>query len=82
MVPLDIPSFVGANRDHYPLPLLQAMGTSGLFEPWRIEEAGAVTWFYNGPAGTYDYWPDGLDGPMRREALHLPAPLGCRRADP
>jgi hypothetical protein len=63
-VHLDIPSFRGANRDRYPLRLLQAMGTSGLFEPWRIVEAGAVTWFYDGPGGAYDYWPDGLDGPM------------------
>ncbi len=61
---LDIPSFRGANRDTYPLRLLQAMGTSGLFEPWRIVEAGAVTWFYDGPGGSYDYWPEGLDGPM------------------
>src|SRR6188472_2474740 len=31
-VHVDIPSFRGATRDAYPLPLLQAMGTSGLFE--------------------------------------------------
>ena len=43
------------------------MGTSGLFEPWRIVEAGVVTWFYDGPGGAYDYWPQGLDGPMRSE---------------
>ena len=61
---LDIASFHGANRDRYPLRLLQAMGTSGLFERWRIVEAGAVTWFYNGPGGAYDYWPDGLSGAM------------------
>ncbi len=62
---VDIPSFQGANRDTYALRLLQAMGSSGLFEPWRIVEAGAITWFYDGPGGAYDYWPDGLDGPMR-----------------
>jgi hypothetical protein len=67
-VHLDIPSFRGATRQRYPLPLLQAMGTSGLFEAWRVIEAGAVTWFYEGPGGTYDYWPDGLDGPMRQES--------------
>jgi hypothetical protein len=61
---VDIPSFHGANRDHYPLRLLQAMGTSGLFERWRIVEAGAVTWFYDGPGGAYDYWPEGLPGAM------------------
>jgi hypothetical protein len=64
-VHLDIPSFRGANRDRYPLPLLQAMGTSRLFEEWRVVEAGAVSWFYDGEGGTYDYWPEGLDGPMR-----------------
>jgi hypothetical protein len=34
------PSFRGAGRDRCPLPLLQAMGTSGLFESWRIIEVG------------------------------------------
>jgi hypothetical protein len=63
-VHVDIPSFHGANRDRYSLRLLQAMGTSGLFEQWRIVEAGAVTWFYNGPGGAYDYWPEGLTGAM------------------
>ncbi len=63
-VHVDIPSFQGANRDTYALRLLQAMGSSGLFEAWRIVEAGAITWFYDGPGGAYDYWPDGLDGPM------------------
>ncbi len=65
-VHVDIPSFHGATRDSYPLALLQAMGASGLFEPWRILEAGAVTWFYDGPGGAYEYWPDGLDAPMCR----------------
>jgi hypothetical protein len=43
------------------------MGSSGLFEPWRIVEAGAVVWFYDGPGGAYDYWPQGLSGPMQSE---------------
>ena len=58
----DIPAFRGAGRDRYPLTLLQAMGASGLFESWRIVEVGAVSWFYAGDGGAYDYWPDGLDG--------------------
>ena len=66
-VHVDIPSFRGANRDHYPLRLLQAMGTSGLFERWRVVEAGAICWFYEGPGGAYEYWPDGLDGQMCSE---------------
>lgn len=64
---VDIPSFRGATRDRYPIQLLQAMGSSGLFEPWRILEAGAVVWFYEGRGGAFDYWPLGLDGPMLSE---------------
>jgi hypothetical protein len=64
---VDVPSFLGADRDRYPMQLLQAMGASGLFEEWRIAEAGAVIWSYQGRGGAYDYWPDGLDGPMRSE---------------
>ena len=64
-VHVDIPSFRGATRDRYPIQLLQAMGSSGLFEPWRVIEAGAVVWFYEGPVGEYEYWPDGLSGPKR-----------------
>jgi hypothetical protein len=66
-VHVDVPAFLGADRDHYPMQLLQAMGASGLFEDWRIAEAGAVWWSYKGLGGTYDYWPDGLDGAMRSE---------------
>ncbi len=66
-VHVDIPAFRGATRDGYPLPLLQAMGASGLFEPWRVVEAGAVSWFYDGPGGAYDYWPEGLEAPMCSE---------------
>jgi hypothetical protein len=64
---VDVPSFRGADRDRYPMQLLQAMAASGLFEDWRVAEAGAVWWSYQGPGGSYDYWPDGLDGPMRSE---------------
>jgi hypothetical protein len=66
-VHVDIPSFRGADRDRYPIRLLQAMGSSGLFEPWRVVEVGAVFWSYDGPGGAYDYWPEGLDGPMHSE---------------
>ena len=64
---VDVPSFRGADRDRYPMQLLQAMAASGLFEDWRVAEAGAVWWSYQGRGGAYDYWPDGLDGPMRSE---------------
>ncbi len=61
---VDIPAFQGADRDSYPIQLLQAMGASGLFEQWRVIEAGAVFWSYDGTGGTYDYWPSGLHGSM------------------
>jgi hypothetical protein len=61
---VDIPTFRGATRDQYPLAFLVAMGRSGLFESWRVIQAGALTWFYDGPGGNFEYWPEGLDGPM------------------
>jgi hypothetical protein len=64
---VDIPSFYGATRDNYPLPFLKAMGDSELFEAWRVVRVGALSWFYEGPGGNFDYWPEGLDGPMRSE---------------
>ena len=69
---VDIPSFRGATREHYPLRFLAAMGESRLFEHWRVVEAGAISWFYDGPGGSFDYWPDGLDGAMSCET----APFG------
>jgi hypothetical protein len=64
---VDIPTFRGATRDQYPLPFLVAMGNSGLFENWRVVQAGALTWFYDGPGGNFEYWPEGLSGPMSAE---------------
>lgn len=64
---VDIPTFRGATRDQYPLHFLAAMGRSELFESWRVIQAGAVTWFYDGPGGNFEYWPEGLDGPMFSE---------------
>jgi len=43
------------------------MGRSELFEHWHIIQAGAVSWFYNGPGGNFEYWPEGRGGPMLRE---------------
>lgn len=48
------------------------MGNSGLFEAWRLIQAGAVSWFCEGPGGNFDYWPEGPDGPMLSEQ----APFG------
>ena len=64
---LDNPSFYGATRIDYPLPFLRVMGFSGLFEAWRVVQASAISWFYEGAGGSFDYWPDGLDGPMLSE---------------
>jgi hypothetical protein len=69
---VDIPAFHGARRKDYPLPFLHVMGSSGLFEEWRVIQAGALAWFYEGKGGNFDYWPEGLDGPMRSER----APFG------
>jgi len=64
---IDNPSFYGATREDCPLPLLRVMGRSGLFEPWRVVRASTISWFYEGSGGSFDYWLEGLDGPMRSE---------------
>jgi hypothetical protein len=64
---IDNPSFYGATRVDYPLPFLRVMSNSGLFEPWRVVRASTLSWFYEGSGGSFDYWPEGLDGPMRSE---------------
>jgi len=64
---MDNPSFYGATREDYPLPFLRVMDRSGLFEPWRVVRASTISWFYEGSGGSFDYWPEGLDGPMRSE---------------
>lgn len=64
---IDFPAFRGATRERYPLPFLKAMGSSGLFETWRVLQAGALWWAYEGIGGNFDYWPEGLDGPMLSE---------------
>ena len=64
---VDNPSFYGATRADYPLPFLRVMGSSGLFEAWRVTRASTISWFYQGPGGNFDYWPEGIDGPMFSE---------------
>jgi hypothetical protein len=64
---VDVPAFHGATRQTYALRLLMAMGASALFERWRVNEVGAVAWFYDGPGGGFEYWPDGPSSPMRAE---------------
>jgi len=64
---IDNPSFYGATRVDYPLPFLRVMGFSGLFEAWRVVRASTLAWFFDGVGGNFDYWPEGLDGPMQSE---------------
>ncbi|NLA34137.1 MAG: hypothetical protein GX868_00425 [Actinobacteria bacterium] len=59
---LDVPAFRGITRLEYPIWFLKVMMSSGLFEPWRIKIATAVSWFYDGPGGDFHYWPQGIDG--------------------
>lgn len=56
---VDVPAFRGITRAQYPVWLLHQMKASGLFEPWRIRLATAVSWFFDGPGGAFHYWPDG-----------------------
>jgi len=64
---IDNPSFYGATRVDYPLPILRVMGISRLFDAWRMVRATTLSWFYDGAGGNFDYWPDGIDGPMWSE---------------
>ena len=67
VIHVDVPSFRGATRETLSQRLLIAMGASGLFEAWRVVEASAISWFYDGPGGAFDYWPDGPTGLMLSE---------------
>ena len=69
---VDNPSFYGATRVDYPLPFLRVMGFSGLFNEWRVVRASTISWFYEGRGGSFEYWPEGIDGPMLSER----APFG------
>jgi hypothetical protein len=60
---LDLPFFRGAHSREVPSWLLAPMGYSGLFHAWAIPVASAITWFYAGEGGAFEYWPNGLDAP-------------------
>jgi hypothetical protein len=32
-----------------------------------VIQAGAVSWFYYGPGGNFEYWPEGFEGSMFME---------------
>jgi hypothetical protein len=63
---IDTPTF--RTGEVIPLWLRLSMGASGLFDRWWIHTCGAVSWFYyDGPGGEYEYWPDGPTRPSRAE---------------
>ena len=61
----DVPVFRGFDRTRNPITFLTLMGLSGLFEDVRVKVATAVAWFYGGPDGGFEYWPEGPDRPSR-----------------
>jgi hypothetical protein len=58
----DVPAFRGFDRTRWPITFLTIMGLSGLFEDVRVKVATAVSWFYAGQDGGFEYWPDGVGG--------------------
>lgn len=64
---LDLPFFRGAMNREVPAWMLVPMGYSGLFHDWAVPVASAITWFYDGPGGDFEYWPEGLSSPSRTE---------------
>jgi hypothetical protein len=73
---IDVPAFRGIDRTEYPIWLLQQMTRSGLFADWQIDIATAVSWFYEGIGGAFDYWshgparpPERIDRPLDNRAV-------------
>jgi hypothetical protein len=63
---VDLPTYRGISP-RTPLWFPMVMGVSGLFERWAVRVAGALTWFYDGTDGEYEYWPHGIDQPSESE---------------
>lgn len=63
----DLPFFRGAQNKEVPSWMLAPMGYSGLFHNWAVPVASAITWFYDGEGGEFEYWPDGLDASSKTE---------------
>lgn len=59
----DLPYFRGCEK--FPFWMLQNMGYSNLFHDWAIPVASTLSWFYQGEAGEFEYWPNGADAPSR-----------------
>lgn len=74
---VDIPEFRGIDRTNAPGWFLQAMGSSHLFEEYRITIVTAVAWFYRGERGFLRYWPEGRHAPsVRHEQMWNTAVVG------
>ena len=71
---IDVPAFRGIDRTDFPVTFLHLMHRSGLFESHRVAIATAVSWFYEGGHGEFEYWPDGVEAPSKR----IEAPLSNR----
>lgn len=63
---LDLPFFRGVHQREVPSWILAPMGYSGLFQEWAIPVASAISWFYEGAGGDFEYWPNGLEQPSSR----------------
>jgi hypothetical protein len=59
----DVPEFRGANRKKHPQWLLVVMHHSGLFDPWRVPIATAVSWWSEQGGGEFVFWPHGPAAP-------------------
>ena len=64
---LDLPFFRGAMNREVPAWMLVPMGYAGLFHEWAVPVASAITWFYDGEGGEFEYWPQGMDQPSKTE---------------
>jgi hypothetical protein len=62
---LDLPFFRGTHQREVPSWILEPMGESGLFQAWAIPVASAISWFYDGSGGDFEYWPDGFNSPSQ-----------------
>ena len=64
---VDVPTYRGFSAK-VPIWFPMVMGVSGLFDRWAVRVAGALTWFYDGTDGQYEYWPQGIDHPSECES--------------
>lgn len=64
---LDLPFFRGMQNREVPSWMLASMGYSQLFHEWAIPVASAITWFYPGPGGDFEYWPEGVNQASKLE---------------